>query len=86
MKKLVYFAKGLLTTRAGIVLATLNLCYFVSGDFLKGYFSLSNFDKIMLSQNSPAIVFSFVPHRIIHFLFPEMDRLALMIARKLKAN
>jgi hypothetical protein len=77
MEKLVNFAKGLLTNRLGIVLATLNLCYFASSEFIGAHFSLSNFDKIMLSQNSPAIILSFVPNRLIHFLFPQMDWLAL---------
>lgn len=77
MGKLANFAKGLLTNHSGIVLATLNLCYFVSSGFLEGYFSLSNFDKIMLSQNAPAIALSFIPHQLIHFLFPQMDWLVL---------
>ncbi|HEX8368690.1 MAG TPA: hypothetical protein VF604_09125 [Pyrinomonadaceae bacterium] len=77
MEKLVSFAKNLLTNRFGIVLAALNLCYFVSGNFIGGHFSLSNFDKIMLSQNAPAIVLSFAPNRLIHFLFPELDWLSL---------
>lgn len=37
MGKFVNFAKGLLTNRLGIVLATLNLCYFAS----RKYFSLT---------------------------------------------
>ncbi|MDQ3798575.1 MAG: hypothetical protein M3384_03925 [Acidobacteriota bacterium] len=77
MEKLVNFAKSLLTNRPGIVLATLNLCYFASSDFSSAFFQLSNFDKIMLSVNAPAIVLSFVPHKLIHFLFPETDWLTL---------
>ena len=73
MEKLVNFAEGLLTNRLGIVLATLNLCYFASSEFIGAHFSLSNFDKIMLSQNFPAIILSFVPNGLIHFLFPQMD-------------
>lgn len=77
MEKLVNFAKGLLTNRLGIVLATLNLCYFASSDFLSGFFALNNFDKIMLSLNAPAIVLSFVPPKLIHFLFLKIDWLTL---------
>jgi hypothetical protein len=77
MEKLVNFAKSLLTNRLGIVLATLNLCYFAASGFLKGDFSMNNFDKIMLSQNAPAIVLSFVPHQLIHFLFTDLDWLTL---------
>jgi|SRR5215213_4686724 len=73
MEKLVNFAKSLLTNRPGIVLAALNLCYFAASGFLKGDFSMSNFDKIMLSQNAPAIVLSFIPHQLIHFLFTNLD-------------
>jgi hypothetical protein len=73
MEKLVNFAKSLLTNRLGIVLATLNLCYFAGNRFPEGSLSLSNFDKIMLSQNAPAIVISFIPHQLIHFLFTDLD-------------
>lgn len=73
MEKLVNFAKSLLTNRLGIVLATLNLCYFVSGNFIGAHFSPGNFDKLMLSQNAPAIALCFVPNRLIHFLFPQTD-------------
>lgn len=77
MKKLVNFAKSLLTNRLGIVLATPNLCYFVSSHFLSGLFQVSNFDKIMLSLNAPAIVPSLVAHRLMRFLFLETDGLTL---------
>ena len=73
MEKLIYFAKSLLTNRLGIVLATLNLCYFASISFVRGNFGLSNFDKIMLSLNSPAIILSFIPHKLMHFLFLQAD-------------
>lgn len=67
------FVKALLTNHSGIVLATLNVCYFVSSGFLEGYFTLSRFDKIMLSQNAPAIILSFIPHQLMRFLFPNAD-------------
>jgi hypothetical protein len=73
MGKFAPFIKALLTNRLGIVLATLNLCYFAANDFFNAPTPFSNFDKIMLSQNSPAIVLSFVPYQLIRFLFPQME-------------
>lgn len=80
MGKFGNFINGLLTNHSGIVLATLNLCYFAASGFLEGKFRLSGFDKIMLSQNAPAIILSFIPHELIHFLFPDLDWLALHYA------
>jgi hypothetical protein len=77
MGKFALLVKGLLTNRPGIVLATLNVCYFAAKDFINAPLPFGNFDKIMLSQNSPAIVLSFIPHQIIHFLFPQMEWLTL---------
>jgi hypothetical protein len=77
MGKFVFFVKALLSNRPGIVLATLNVCYFAARDFFIGVFPLSNFDKIMLSQNAPAIVLTFIPHHLIHFLFSQMEWLML---------
>ena len=73
MEKFAPFMKALLTNRLGIVLATLNLCYFAAKDFFYAPSPFSNFDKIMLSQNAPAIVLSFIPYQLIHFLFPQME-------------
>lgn len=75
MGKLTNFAKGLLTNRFGIVLATLNVCYFAA----KGFGNiivhpLSNFDKILIIQNLPAAAFSFISLTVIKFLFTASDR------------
>lgn len=67
MKNLI---KGLLTNRFGIVLAALNVCYFVSNNLSEIRHSLSNFDKVMLSLNFPAGVFSFASLKLIKSLFP----------------
>jgi|GEM_PF-3260531 len=72
MEKFALLVKGLLSNRSGIVLATLNVCYFVSRDFFTSLMPMSNFDKIMLSQNSPALVFSFISQELTRFLFQQM--------------
>ncbi len=63
------FVKGLITNRLGIVLAGLNLCYFAH-DSLKGINQpLTNFDKIMLGQNSPALLLTIIPLAAVKSLF-----------------
>ena len=69
MEKFALFVKGLMTNHSGIVFAALNLCYFVSKDFVKGLITLNNFDKIMFSLNLPALILSFISDRLIYFLF-----------------
>jgi len=71
------FVKGLITNRFGIVLAALNICYFVSHnpDSIR---SLVNFDKLMISLNVPAAVLTVIPMTIIKFLFQMSYEFAYM--------
>lgn len=69
MGKFNYFAKGLLTNRLGIVLATLNICYFAAKSHASVYLPLNVFDKIMLAQNLPAGFVSFVAAKNTEFFF-----------------
>lgn len=68
------FVKGLITNRFGIVLATLNLCYFASNGLTGINHPFSNFDKMVLIQNVPAIFFAFIPLQFLKFLFPTSYR------------
>ena len=63
------FVKGLLTNRPGIILATLNVCYFVSINFPNLSYRPSNFCGIMLTLQTPAIILTFIPLEIGRFLF-----------------
>lgn len=63
------FVVELLSNRFGTVLATLNVCYFLSSRFPELTYPLSNFDKLMLVQNLPASILTHIPLRIIEFLF-----------------
>ena len=66
MKNLV---KGMITNRFGIVLATLNLCYFLSGSYIHNGFAYTGLDKIMILTNSPGIVLAIISSRFAEFLF-----------------
>jgi hypothetical protein len=59
MEKLVNFAKSLLTNRLGIVLATLNLCYFLSRDAFRLVFAHEHSDGsgCFFSRHHPGILF-----------------------------
>lgn len=62
------FIKGMLTNRFGIVLATLNVCYFVSHS--PGAIRLLfDFDKLMISLNTPAALLTLIPITVIKILF-----------------
>lgn len=63
------FVKGLLTNRFGIVLAALNVCYFLSVNFPKANYPSNNFGITMLILNFPAAILTYVPLGIIKFLF-----------------
>lgn len=63
------FVVGLLTNRFGIVLATLNVCYFVSDYFTNIFKTSNNFGKIIVVLNVPAIILTAIPLRIMDFLF-----------------
>jgi uncharacterized membrane protein YfcA len=65
------FIVNLLSNRFGIVLAALNLCYFVSNSFTAyAHHSFNNFDKIILSLNLPAAVLTVILLWFLEFLFP----------------
>jgi hypothetical protein len=66
MKNLV---KGMITNRLGIVLATLNVCYFVANGLPNPAYRLSNFGGIMLTLHTPAIIFTFIPLEAGRLLF-----------------
>jgi hypothetical protein len=55
MEKLVNFAKGLLTNRLGIVLAALNLCYFLSRDSVRYVFVHQHGEDCVFSRYFPGI-------------------------------
>jgi hypothetical protein len=63
------FVKALLTNRFGIVLAALNLCYFVSRASFNINLPSNNFDILMTILHVPAIALTFIPGAFIHFLF-----------------
>ena len=63
------FVVGLLTNRFGIVLATLNVCYFVFDGFDKIFLATNNFDKIMTILNVPAFLLTALPLKVVGFLF-----------------
>ena len=62
------FVKELITNRFGIVLATLNVCYFVSLSSAN-FRSLRGFDILILALNIPASTLTFISASIIKFLF-----------------
>lgn len=62
------FIKNLVSNRFGIILATLNVCYFVSHN--RGAIRLlANYDELMISLNSPAALLTLIPVIIIKILF-----------------
>jgi hypothetical protein len=63
------FTKALATNRLGIVLAALNLCYFTWDGFSVLSSLPGNFDKIMIAQNSPAIILTIFSTETMEFLF-----------------
>lgn len=83
------FLVGLFTNRFGIVLATLNVCYFVSRKFVHFTFSHGGGDDCLifnhhimswirmqcattlLSINSPAIIASAFPGKVMQVVFPD---------------
>ena len=70
MKK---FVVGLLTNRFGIVLATLNVCYFAFCGFDKIFLASNNFDKIMTLLNVPSFILTALPLKVVGFLFSIRD-------------
>ena len=64
------FIKELITNRFGIVLAALNVCYFVAGDIPMAIYRTSNFSKIMICQNAPSAILTFIPLGVVKLLFP----------------
>ena len=66
MKK---FVAALLTNRFGIVLATLNVCYFAFNGFNKIHHTIGNFHKIMWILHVPATILAGVSLKIVEFIF-----------------
>jgi hypothetical protein len=69
------FVKGLLTNRFGIILATLNLCYFVSNIEFMPHHLPSTMTKLFICVNSPALMFSILSNAITQTLCYEFFRL-----------
>lgn len=70
------FINQLLTNRLGIVLAALNLCYFVSPLFARSVFSQKTdyiyyLDKLLYPANLRAISLSMLSADLLNFIFSE---------------
>jgi len=66
------FVKGMITNRFGIVLATLNLCYFLSNSYVYTGYVHNGFTKIMIMINSPALLLAIVSSKIAGALFQDI--------------
>ena len=73
VKEMKEFIKNLFSNRFGIILATLNLCYFLSNSYIYNGYIHNGFEKIMVMTNFPALLLAIVSSKFVGALFQNIS-------------